>query len=460
MSLPFGRTELSRRILLAGLGGTACAFGANALAVAAQGLSTESFEALAAFGGVYRRPDGAAFGVNRFLNDAGRPVLLFADYATSLVRPLSGGPDTFTLGPTFDAASPVEAIIRFEMNGEAAAGLIVRPSQGPEVVAAKEAGNDEDISFGHDEASLSGTLMRPAGPGPHPAVVLLHGSGPLTRHSFGPYPRFFNSLGMAVLTFDKRGTGASTGRRLDASTGNPATLWPAFYPDDLAADARAAFAFLRSQPGIDHAHVGFWGSSEGGMLGTQVAGQSRDVAFAINSSGFMGPLWRTILYQGAAMLRAAGTPEPEIERATAFNRFWMQVARTGLGYDEFLKRRAEIQSSGKKGWFYYVNADFSSLAQMRWAWRHILAFDSLPALRQVRCPVLGLFGRADVLTDATTASRSMQQALLAAGNRRVSVQIVPNASHSLMETPGRRGMAPGVFASLEGWLRSHGLSTA
>jgi pimeloyl-ACP methyl ester carboxylesterase len=68
------------------------------------------------------------------------------------------------------------------------------------------------------DTSLAGTFIAPATPGPYPAVVLLHGSGPLTRHSFGPWPRFFNSLGMAVLVYDKRGTGASTGVRLDAST--------------------------------------------------------------------------------------------------------------------------------------------------------------------------------------------------------------------------------------------------
>jgi hypothetical protein len=49
-------------------------------------------------------------------------------------------------------------------------------------------------------------------------TMLLLGSGPLTRYSFGPCPHFFTSLGFAVLIYDKRGTGASTGVRLDAST--------------------------------------------------------------------------------------------------------------------------------------------------------------------------------------------------------------------------------------------------
>jgi hypothetical protein len=34
----------------------------------------------------------------------------------------------------------------------------------------------------------------------------------------------------------------------------------------------------------------------------------------------------------------------------------------------------------------------------------------------------------------------------------VTVKIFPQASHSLMETPSRKGMAPGVFEYLRQWL--------
>jgi pimeloyl-ACP methyl ester carboxylesterase len=99
---------------------------------------------------------------------------------------------------------------------------------------------------------------------------------------------------------------------------------------------------------------------------------------------------------------------------------------------------------------FYMNGNFTSLAQMRWAWSHILAFDSLPALGQVTCPVLGLFGQGDVLTDAAEASNAMR--LGAAGNPDVTALIIPGASHSLMQTPARTGMAPGVFDTLRQWL--------
>ena len=203
------------------------------------------------------------------------------------------------MGPSFAVRSPVELVVQFGMDGQGAAqSLTVRPTGGAPTFAAKLPSRDEEVVFRHSDITLAGTLIAPATPGPHPAIVLLHGSGPLTRHSFGPWPRFFNSLGMAVLVFDRRGTGASTGVRLDASTGAPATLSPRYYPDDLVDDALAARRFLQGRPEVDRKPIGFWGSSEGGMLATQVAARSDEVAFAIDSSGFMGPLWETLLYGG------------------------------------------------------------------------------------------------------------------------------------------------------------------
>ena len=46
---------------------------------------------------------------------------------------------------------------------------------------------------------------RTAGTCPPSAPSSLHGSGPLTRYSFGPYPHFFMSLGFAVVIYDKPG---------------------------------------------------------------------------------------------------------------------------------------------------------------------------------------------------------------------------------------------------------------
>jgi pimeloyl-ACP methyl ester carboxylesterase len=408
-----------------------------------------------AYDGDYRATDGHMIGIDRFVNDAGDRVVLISDYQSGIVRQLFPISDSeFVMGPGFAVQSPAELKVRFVRDARGkVTGISLQPTGGQESFAERVPLAQEEVVFTNGQVRLAGTLMIPATKGPHPAIILLHGSGPLTRYSFGPYPHFFTSLGFAVLIFDKRGTGASTGARLDASTGDLKSLPTTYYPDDLVNDALAAFRFLQQLKEINPREVGFWGSSEGGMLSTQVAARDRDVAFAIDSSGFMGPLWQTLLYQDGVMGRGSDITAPQVDEAVAFTKLWMRVARTGEGYELFLKKRGEAVREKKPWLLSWTSADFTSLEQMRWDWDHILSFSPLPALTTVTCPVLGVWGELDTSTSAADAARNMRVALSGAGNRDVTVKIFPNANHPLMEMPSGNKMAPGVFETLRSWLQ-------
>ena len=98
----------------------------------------------------------------------------------------------------------------------------------------------------------------PNGKGPFPAALLITGSGPEDRDEtvFGhkPFLVLADSLarrGVAVLRVDDRGVGDSTGS--DAAT-----------IGDLAGDAHAAVAFLRTRQEIAAGKIGLIGHSEGG----------------------------------------------------------------------------------------------------------------------------------------------------------------------------------------------------
>lgn len=116
--------------------------------------------------------------------------------------------------------------------------------------------------------TLSGTLAVPAGPGPHPAAVLVGGFGPAARDgSFGrpggPYADLAGRLarrGIAVLRYDKRGLGESEG---------PALSW--LDARLLARDATAAVRMLAGLPGIDRSRVALIGHSQGGNLALTAA---------------------------------------------------------------------------------------------------------------------------------------------------------------------------------------------
>ncbi len=394
-------------------------------------------------------------GVDQFINDAGDRVALISDYQSGIVRQLFSISDSeFVMGPGFEVQSPVELKVRFVRYGRGKViGISLQPTGGQENFAERVPLAQQEVVFANGQVRLAGTLMIPATKGPHPAIILLHGSGPLTRYSFGPYPHFFTSLGFAVLIFDKRGTGASTGARLDASTGDLKSPPATYYPDDLVNDALAAFRFLQRLKEINPREVGVWGSSEGGMLATQVAAHSKDVAFAIDSSGFMGPLWQTILYQTGASLRQTGAPTAQVDEAQEFTKLWMRVARTGEDYELFLKKREKARRDKKPWLLSWESDDFTSLEQMRWDWDHILSFSPLPALKAVTCPVLGVYGEMDQVTDASDASSTMRKVLAGSGNRDFMVKVFPNARHSLGEMPSGDRMAPGVFETLRSWLQ-------
>lgn len=414
----------------------------------------EAADMFSAYRGLYQITPDHAVGIAAFIDDSGKPVMLFSDYRSGVVRRIFPvADDEFVMGPNFDGGLPSKLNVRFVKNERGlVSGIALQRPGMKQVIAARTPLTERDVGFQSDGARLAGTLIASPGKTPRPAIVLLHGSGPLTRYSFGPYPYFFASLGLSVLIYDKRGTGASTGVRLDASTSD-LTL-DRYYPDDLRADALAALAYLRTRREIDPERIGFWGSSEGGMLATQVAAHSPNVAFVIDSSGFMGPLWKTYLYQEGAQVKKAGGSDRDVEQATRFTSLWLGVARTGKGWQSFVKGREALRRSNPYWPIPYM--DFKSLEEMQWFWKHVLTFNPLPDLARVSCPVLAVYGEHDVSTEASVAVSNLERAFAEAGrNEDVTVKIFPKAGHSLASDAGER-MAPGVFSTLRSWLVTRG----
>jgi dienelactone hydrolase len=425
----------------------------SAQLIAAPGLQSIDPIAYDALAGNYQLGNGSALGINLFPTDDGKPGLLYTNYQSGVVRRLFPmGGDVYGAGPGFALPSPVELTIRFIKDERGAIqGIGLQPVSGPEEIAERVAVRAREVTFQGNEATLAGTLLTPPTPGPHPAIILLHGSGRLTRWSFGPYPRFFASLGLAVLVYDKRATGNSTGTYAPPDTS---------YPAVLVGDAIAAVRSLQANDDIDGSRIGLWGSSEGGMLATQVAARLDGIAFVINSSGFMMPLWEQMLYNIEAQLRAEGFSPAEVADALNYRKLNMAVARTGDGWDEFVRIQAAARKQPWWSAYFGPSEGISSLESARRLWTRTYSFDPLPALKSVRSPVLGLFGSLDTATPARLAAANMQRALNDGGNRNVTVRIFESANHPLMEAqtgsnaeiPRLQRMVPGLFDLLRSWI--------
>jgi pimeloyl-ACP methyl ester carboxylesterase len=141
-------------------------------------------------------------------------------------------------------------------------------------------------------ARLYSVLDRPAGAGPFPAVVIGHGSGRATTADGAAYVPFLRARGFAVLRYDKRGVGQSTGTYRGVSAANSEAQVA-----ELAGDMAAAIAFLASRPGIDGRRLGLMGTSQAGWVMVAAAERSPLVRFAIAVTGSVEPVGLNIGYE-------------------------------------------------------------------------------------------------------------------------------------------------------------------
>lgn len=166
-----------------------------------------------------------------------------------------------------------------------------------------------------DTVTLAGVLEIPVtASGAVPAVLMLSGSGPQDRDGardelpgYRPFREIADTLlsaGIAVLRLDDRGTGASTGAFVGATT------------LDFAADARAAVHWMRSQPALDANRVAVLGHSEGALVAL-LAARADSAIWRVVMLGAQGRSGREVArWQRAALVSADQTTWPSSERAT------------------------------------------------------------------------------------------------------------------------------------------------
>lgn len=301
----------------------------------------------------------------------------------------------------------------------------------------------EEVTFGNPAANgvtLSGTLTAPEGAGPFPAAILITGSGPQDRDEtvFGhkPFAVLADHLsrhGVAVLRYDDRGAGKSTG---DFATATSA---------DFASDASAAVRFLLTRPEIDRAAIGFIGHSEGGMVAPIAAVENANVRFIVLLAGPGTDLAQLALSQQRLLGLSQGNSEADLARMEpVMAHVFSAVAKSSSAEDARTRVRAVLTADALAT--LKTPQSQRDLLVQRFAsdwFRYFLQYKPAATLSRIRVPVLALNGTLDRQVPADENLAAIEAAL--AHNPDATIRKLAGLNHFLQTA---RTGAIGEYADL------------
>ncbi|MEU4769185.1 alpha/beta hydrolase [Actinosynnema sp. NPDC023794] len=267
---------------------------------------------------------------------------------------------------------------------------------------------EQEITFSSGDLTLHGTVIAPDTDSPHPAVVMVHGSGRVSRDGYRQEAEAFARSGIVTLIYDKRPKRSKSDVDFEL----------------LAEDALAALRALKTRPGVDPARTGLWGVSEGGWVAPIAAAESADVAFVVTVGAPGTAPERQQSWNLVNRLAAAGVSGSLVDT----------VSRTTLG---LIVGAGLFPESG---------------------------YDPAPVLARVTQPVLALWGDLDRVIPGAESLRVFQESLDRGGNGDYTLLSVPGADHTMRLSPDgfQRGdeISPAYLQQVAAWVNSTGPRTA
>lgn len=285
----------------------------------------------------------------------------------------------------------------------------------------------EEVKFENktDKITLAGTLSLPKKEGNFPAVVLITGSGKQNRDEeiLGHKPflvlaDYLTKKGIAVLRFDDRGAGESTGNFTKGTT------------IDFARDVQAAVDYLKNRKEITKNKIGLIGHSEGGIIAPIIAGNSKDIDFIVllAAPGIRGD--KLLLKQKESLEREIGVSEDNIQKGQEIFKGAYDIVLASSGNDETLKNKLSDYAKSK----FDDNVAKSFTAQItNVPMYNFLRMDPAIALAKVKCPVLALNGSKDLQVPSAVNLEVIEKTLIKAGNKNVTIKELPNLNHLFQE---------------------------
>ncbi|WP_296819888.1 alpha/beta hydrolase [Brevundimonas sp.] len=280
----------------------------------------------------------------------------------------------------------------------------------------------EEVVFDNPAAlgvRLAGTLTLPEGEGPFPAAVLISGSGPQDRDEtilgHKPFLVWADALtrrGVAVLRYDDRGMGHSTGDFLAATSA------------DFATDTAAAVAFLQSRHEIDSGRIGLIGHSEGGLIAPMVAVEGGEVAWVVMLAGPAVSGGEILQEQQRRLAAAAGMSPEEVAAGNRIQRAVLEAVAENAddGEAAAIAVTALLVAIGMPEGQSRQSAESVSGPWYRW----FVAHDPAATLQSLNVPLLAVYGGKDLQVPA-----DQNAPVLEGLNPAAQVVVFPELNHLL-----------------------------
>lgn len=351
---------------------------------------------------------------------------------------------------------------------------------------------EEEVTFSFGNAELFGVLTTPADEGPHPAVVLISGSGDAatgvrantSTREFIDHSHRLALEGFAVLRYDPPGVGRSTGE--------PELPSMERRTEETAAAAR----YLGSRPEIRPDEVGLQGWSQGPWVTAMTAARyPEDVAFLVSVVGCGQAVAEQQVYGIEAQSTAAGMTEEDVTKAVLFGRLLIDWQLIDPIFQQ--ENLAAAEQLGKGPWTPFMELVYEpenigpveglalgldivkSVQDEPWTEAlylkelYIPRFESIPTdisaedlavilaviaqslltdpkdfLTEVRVPVLAIFGEDDLNVDSEKSPALYEKYLTETGNEDFTIVVIPGVGH------GIGAATPGYWDILLDWLTS------
>ncbi len=405
--------------------------------------------------GAYRFPDGRIAALYRA--DASDTGWRYVDFASGAAHQLRQNDSTrFQSSSAWSGSAPADWRYASQTTTRGVTTLEVRAPDQPPRRGVRVSFEEDTVRFTSGGVSLFGKLVRPAGAGPWPVVVYVHGSDATASVDRLWDPYFFAAHGVAMFVFDKRGTGRSGGQYLQLFS-------------TLSDDVAAATRLLRTHATLDPTRIGLAGYSQGGWVAPLAARKDPRVRFVLVGYGMAMSVSEEDRLEAPLKLRERGFGDQDVREFEELNASIHRSAEHKFadGWGEIESKLAQYRDRRWLAELPQMETWAGSMLKMGLAQAKVVVpkmfetfidpfYDPVPTLEALDIPMLWLLGGEDI--EAPTGPTIAVLARLEREGKPVTTRIFPGADHGIIEFAIRAGRrvrtryAPGYFDAMADWV--------